>query len=166
MIRPSDFADWATDTVNNGRDSTPNKVQPTPSKVLSGWGFPEKPARGVFNYWMNNVGQWVRHFLNPSYISLSNGQSAVAGDRVIPDNSAGSVQINLPDTQNEGDTVRFRQRSDTLWSTNNLLVNPVNSSIEGDGSVMTVDSPLNDNTEFELYHDGSTWRVHVTKTFQ
>jgi len=59
--KPSVFPRWASDTENNGTLNSPNKVEPTELKKDKGWAFPEKPPRGEFNWWMNNVSEWVTY---------------------------------------------------------------------------------------------------------
>lgn len=161
-----DFPDWATDTVNNGSNNTPNKVTPGPAKIAAGWGFPEKPPRGEFNYWMNLVGLWIRHLLAPKYVIQVTTYTAEAGDRILPQNLAAIVTINLPATPTEGDTVYFRQIRNQLFSLFALTIGRNGSTIMGLAEDMTVglagDESL-DDIEFEMYFNGTTWTVNLTK---
>jgi len=162
-IVPEEFPDWATDTLNNGSNNTPNKVEPSVPKKANGWNFPEKPPRGEFNWWMNRVGLWVRYFANPTYTLTATATTLTAGDKVIPDNSAATVTLLLPATPSTGDTVYFRQGLGTLYSTFNLIVDRNGSTIQGVSSDLTV---TEDDIEFELSFDGTTWVSLVTKTIR
>ena len=158
--QPTQYPDWATDTENNGTNNSPNKSEPTASKLAKGWGFPEKPPRGEFNWWMNKVGEWIRHILSPTYTSRADTYTAVAGDKITPDNSAAALTINLPATPSEGDTVYFRQALDQPYSTYNLTVGRNGETIMGLSEDMTVSS---DGAEIEVAFNGSTWVVSKTK---
>lgn len=161
-IKPSILPDWATDTENNGSNNTPNKVQPTPTKLLKGWGFPEKPPRGEFNWWMNKVGEWIRHLVGPTYVVTADGSTVTAGSRVGPDNSSAVVTINLPAAPVNGDVVYFKQIKDQLFSTHNLIVGRNGSTIMDLSEDMTVGTG-SDNIEFEMAFNGTTWIVSKTK---
>jgi len=167
MAFPTDKPDWANDTENNGRDATPNKVKPTPTKIAKGWGFPEKPPRGEFNYWMNLVGQWILAFANPIYDPQVTGYLASAGDLILPDNSVAVCTITLPATPITGDTVTLRQVRNQLFSAFALTIGRNGSTIMGLTEDMTIgasgDTSL-DNIEFEMYYTGATWTVNLTKT--
>ena len=160
-IRPDAYPDWATDTEDNGTNNTANKVEPSAPKKAKGWGFPEKPPRGEFNYMMNKVGEWIRYFANPTYATQVDTYVAVAGDRILPDNSAGALTINLPATPSIGDTVYFRQQHDQPFSVNNLTVGRNGSTILGAASDFTIS--VTDDIEFECSYDGITWIVLKTK---
>lgn len=56
MAAPTEYPDWATDETNN--------LAPPPSKVAEGWVPAEEPPSSWFNWWMNLVGLWVRHFVS------------------------------------------------------------------------------------------------------
>ncbi len=159
--KPEAFADWATDTENNGANSSPNKVEPTPTKKAKGWNFPEKPPRGEWNWWMNKVGEWVRYLINPTYTLRADTYVAEAGDKILPDNSVAAITINLPATPTEGDTVYFRQKLNQLYSTFSLTVGRNGNTIMGLAEDMVVDA--DDNIEFEMSYNGITWIVFQTK---
>ena len=154
------FPDWATDTENNGIDSTPNKVEPTTLKKSKGWGFPEKPPRGEFNYWMNLVGDWIRDLAAPKYISQVDAYVSTNGDRILPDNSAAILTIDLPATPTEGDTVYFRQVRGQPYSTFSLTVGRSGETIMGLAEDMIVTT---DEIEFEMYYTGTEWEVNKVK---
>jgi len=60
VIRPSVSTEWASSaTVNNGSNSTANKVEPSATHKSTGYGYPEQPARNHTNWWMNSVYQWI-----------------------------------------------------------------------------------------------------------
>lgn len=159
-----DFPDWATDTVNNGSNNTANKVTPGAAKKAAGWGFPEKPPRGEFNYWMNLVGLWIRQLVSPVYTSQVDTYVSSNGDKILPDNSASALAIDLPASPVEGDTVTFRQVKDQLFSVYNLTVGRNGETIEGTAEDMVVGTTEGfDNIEFEMYFNGTTWTVQLTK---
>lgn len=160
--RPDAFPDWAVDTENNGSNNTPNKVEPTPTKKAKGWGFPEKPPRGEFNYMMNKVGEWIRYLINPTYTTQVDTYTAEAGDKILPDNASAALTINLPAAPVTGDTVYFKQAKDQLYSEYNLTVGRNGNTIMGDAEDMVVGAGSN-NIEFEMAYNGTTWVVSITK---
>jgi len=158
-IRPELYPDWATDTENNGSLNSPNKTQPTQNKLDKGWNFPEKPPRGEFNWWMNKVGEWVRYLINPSYTLRADTYTAVAGDKILPDNSVSSLTISLPATPETGDSVYFRQVVDQPYSAFGLTIGRNGSTIMGLSEDMTVGVGA-DDIEFIMAYNGSTWVVY------
>jgi len=151
-----DWPDWAVDTENNGSDNTPNKVEPTPTKKAKGWGFPEKPPRGEFNWWQNLVGLWVRQLASPVYTLQATTYIAVSGDRIIPDNSGAACTINLPLSPVLGDTVYLRTGFGTPYSTFNLTIGRSGETIGGVGSDLVVST---DSDDIKAYFTGTTWHV-------
>lgn len=60
--KPSTSTEWATTDVANGLNNTDNKQAPTPAQLLTGFTFPDAPARNTLNWWMNAVYQWNGYF--------------------------------------------------------------------------------------------------------
>lgn len=87
--------------------------------------------------------------------TLSSG-TADPGDTIIPDNSGGSVTINLPPTPASDTVVNFEAFPDNLLSTNNLTVGRNGQTIMGLAENMTV---AVDNVRFSMRFDGTTWGV-------
>jgi len=91
------------------------------------------------------------------FIKKTSSYTAVAGDLIIADTSAGPFTITLPATPITGATVTIADGDD--WSTNNLTVARNGSTIEG----------IADNVLFDikgayvvLVYDGDTWETFVS----
>jgi len=87
--------------------------------------------------------------------TLSSG-TADPGDTIIPDNSGGSVTINLPASPATNTVVNFEAFPDNPLSTNNLTVGRNSQTIMGLSEDMTV---AVDNIRFSMRFDGTTWGV-------
>ena len=59
---------WADTLVNNGANSSQNKVSPTTNHQNYGWGYPEQPPRNIMNWWQNAVYKWIDYL--GKYIDL------------------------------------------------------------------------------------------------
>jgi hypothetical protein len=83
--------------------------------------------------------------------------TAINGDRLIANTTAGSFTITLPATPVTGAYVQITDGGN--WLTNNLLINRNGSTIEGIADTLAVNIP---QTTIELVYDGTTW--HLTST--
>jgi hypothetical protein len=83
--------------------------------------------------------------------------TAINGDRLIANTTAGSFTITLPATPAAGAYVQITDGGN--WATNNLLINMNGSTIEGINDTLAVNIP---QTTIELVYDGTTW--HLTST--
>lgn len=83
--------------------------------------------------------------------------TAVTGNQIIADTSAGSFTITLPATPTAGDTVKVADNSD--WSVNNLIIARNGSTIEDEASNLTIDVGA---LIVDFIYDGATWQVFAT----
>ena len=101
---------------------------------------------------------WFELQIEPSYIEKTTTYTAVAGDNIFADTSAGAFTITLPSSPTQGDEVSFID-SESTFDTNNLTVEPGSEKIMANtaGDEMVVDS---NNAAFTLvYQDsGFGWR--------
>jgi hypothetical protein len=101
---------------------------------------------------------WFELQIEPSYIEKTTTYTAVAGDNIFADTSAGAFTITLPSSPTQGDEVSFID-SEGTFDTNNLTVEPGSEKIMANtaGDEMVVDS---NNAAFTLvYQDsGFGWR--------
>jgi len=100
MTRPSDLPEWASDPI------TGDIVEPSEAKKDQGWstvgGVPEKPAYQFFNWWMNNVYSWLKHWsdnvltaagiVSPGDITVATG-SELKTDTISEKTSSSGVNI-------------------------------------------------------------------------
>jgi hypothetical protein len=105
----------------------------------------------------------VGNLLAFSYTSQVDTYTAVAGDRILPENSSASLTIDLPATPSTDDTVVFKQVLDQPYSVNNLIVGRSGSTIMGVAEDTTVgsESTLLDDTILEFRFNGATWIASV-----
>lgn len=83
--------------------------------------------------------------------------TAVDGDRVIADTTAGSFTITLPGSPIIGSYVQITDGGN--WAVNNLLINRNGSTIEGIADTLAIDIP---QATVEFAYSGTTW--HFTST--
>jgi hypothetical protein len=92
------------------------------------------------------------------YIEKTSAYTALAGDNIFVDTSAGAVTITLPSSPSQGDTVSFIDAEGT-FDTNNLTVEPGSEKIMANtaGDEMVVDT---NNAAFALVYQDSDfgWR--------
>jgi hypothetical protein len=107
----------------------------------------------------------VGALVTPEFISRADAYTAIAGDHILPDNSAGVLTINLLATPSTGDTVIFRPTKDQLYSVFALTVGRNGSTIMGlaEDTVAGFDgATTEDNIEFEFKYNGTTWVISQT----
>ena len=101
---------------------------------------------------------WFELQIEPSYIEKTTTYTAVAGDNIFADTSAGAFTITLPSSPTQGDEVSFID-SEGTFDTNNLTVEPGSEKIMANtaGDEMVVDS---NNAAFTLVYQDSSfgWR--------
>jgi len=101
---------------------------------------------------------WFELQIEPSYIEKTTTYTAVAGDNIFADTSAGAFTITLPSSPTQGDEVSFID-SEGTFDTNNLTVEPGSEKIMANtaGDEMVVDS---NNAAFTLVYQDSDfgWR--------
>lgn len=93
----------------------------------------------------------------PAWILKSSNYTASPNDRIIANTTTGSFTITLPATPIAGTYVVITDAND--WKTNNLIVNPNGSTIEGLSDTLVID--LRDIT-VEFIYNGTTWQVTAT----
>lgn len=80
-------------------------------------------------------------------ITRTNGQTALLGEIVIPNNSASPLTINLPNTGLfVGGTIFFEQEVDDLYSVNALTIGRSSNNIMGFAENFVMNSALSDNS--------------------
>jgi len=87
-------------------------------------------------------------------VALVDMDTAEVGDIVLPDNSAGSLTINLPATPFTGAMVYFRQVFGQSFETNSVTIGRNGNTINGASVDVTVASP---DAQFSFFFDGATW---------
>ena len=92
--------------------------------------------------------------LGGSWSIKTSNYTAVAGDWLFCDSSAGAFTITLPATPSATNYVSIA--SGAFASTNNITIARNGSTIMGLAENMTVSSP---NINFQLVFDGTTWRL-------
>ena len=102
---------------------------------------------------------WFELQIEPSYIEKTTTYTAVAGDNIFADTSAGAFTITLPSSPTQGDEVSFID-SEGTFDTNNLTIEPGSEKIMAQtaGDEMVVDT---NNAAFALVYQDSTygWRL-------
>ena len=130
--------------------------------------FPTSPVNGQTTT-VNNItyqyssafSSWTR-VLNPSgttYIRKTTNYTAVTGDNIIADTSAGSFTITLPSSPSIGFNIRIVDGAN--WNTNNLIIARNGSTIEGSASDLTVNTGT---IMLHLVYDGTTWQVYPSSS--
>ena len=93
------------------------------------------------------------------YIEKTSAYTALAGDNIFVDTSAGPVTITLPSSPSQGDSISFIDAEGT-FDTNNLTIEPGSEKImeQTAGNEMVVDT---NNAGFALVYQDSTfgWRL-------
>jgi len=87
-------------------------------------------------------------------ISISNGGTAVEGDIVLPNNSAGPLTVNLPATPFTGARVYFQQVLGQPFSANALTLGRNGNTINNVAADVVIDI---NNLTFYAHFDGATW---------
>lgn len=81
-VRPNSSTQWASTDVNNGENSTANKIATTEYHKQYGFSYPEQPPRNIWNYWCNAVYRVINYLTNYYDIRLKtvaeNGAYSVA----------------------------------------------------------------------------------------
>lgn len=90
-----------------------------------------------------------------SYIPISTTYTAVAGDKILANTSAGSFTITLPASPATGQTVEFQDSAGT-WGVNALTIGRNGNTIMGLAEDMVAS---NTNMGFGLVYNGSDWRI-------
>ena len=91
--------------------------------------------------------------ISQTWVVKSANYTAVSGDRIIANTTAGSFTITLPATPITGAYVEITDGGN--WSVNNLLVDRNGSTIEGISDTLAID--IGQKT-VELIYDGTTWQ--------
>lgn len=89
-----------------------------------------------------------------SWQAKTGNYTAVNGDRLLCNTTAGAFTVTLPSSPAIGHSVRIK--AGPAASTNNLTIGRNGQTIMGLAEDMTV--PAN-NVDFELVFDGTTWRI-------
>ncbi|MFG6591290.1 hypothetical protein [Sulfitobacter sp. 1A12157] len=84
--------------------------------------------------------------------------TAIAGDRIIADTSAGAFTVTLPASPNAGDDVWFSDAGLNWFTNNNLTVDGNGSDIDG-AATFAADA---DGGYFTAIFDGTEWQVRLT----
>lgn len=95
-------------------------------------------------------------------ITRTNGQTALLGEIVVPNNSASPLTINFPNTGLfVGGTIFFEQEVDDLYSVNALTIGRSSNSIMGLAENFVMNSVLSDNARIQaIWVAGSTgWKL-------
>jgi hypothetical protein len=92
-----------------------------------------------------------------SYVRITSNYTALNGDRLIADTTAGSFTVTMPASPSTGHSVQITDGGN--WRTNNLLVNFNGATIEGINDTLSVNIP---QTTIELVYDGTTWQLIST----
>lgn len=91
------------------------------------------------------------------WVKKTTAYTAVAGDRIIADTTAGAFTITLPATPSAGDTIEFTDGNS--WFTNNLTIARNGSTIEGLADSIVFDVK---GISVQFIYDGTTWQVTTT----
>lgn len=125
MAAPIDYADWATSSVLDPVTGVPNKDMPNPTQIASGYLYLQKPVYNEFNWWQNNVGEWVRHFqdeaLQGAYVF--NGQKSFMNGRVGIGTNAPQQLLHIVNLTDDSARIRLQNtegRFDILADENEL----------------------------------------------
>ncbi len=86
------------------------------------------------------------------YLEKTGTYSAFAGDNLFIDTSGGAVEIDLPTSPSQGDTVSFIDAEGT-FDTNNLTIGRNSENIQGSAADLTVSVERAANTL--VYTDGT-----------
>lgn len=92
-----------------------------------------------------------------AWTSKTASYTAVAGDKIIADTTAGAFNITLPATPATGNTVEITDGSD--WSVNNLTVLRNGSTIEGGADDVLISTK---GVTVQFIYSGTTWQVVAT----
>lgn len=91
------------------------------------------------------------------WVKKTAAYTAVAGDRIIGDTTAGPFTITLPAAATAGDTIEFTDGNS--WATNNLTIARNGLTIEGAANDVAFDVK---GITVQFIYDGSTWQVTTT----
>lgn len=94
-----------------------------------------------------------------SWVKKTNNYSAVNGDKLIADTSAGTFTITLPATPNLGDSIIIADGA--AWGAINLTIARNASTIEGLAENLILDIT---GVQVEIVYDGATWEVYAIAT--
>lgn len=82
--------------------------------------------------------------------------TAVSGDKILADTTAGTFTVTLPASPVLGDTIIIADAGS--WQTTNLTVGRNGSTIEAATEDLVLDIP---NIQVEFVYDGTTWEVYA-----
>ena len=91
----------------------------------------------------------------PGWTKKTANYTAVSGDKILADTSAGTFTITLPATPTAGDSVVLADGAN--WATNNLTVARNSQTIEGASADLTLSMF---STQVEFIYTGTTWEVY------
>lgn len=95
--------------------------------------------------------------ISVSWLVKTANYTAVAGDKILADTSAGAFTITLPATPAAGTLIEIADGAD--WSINNLTVARNGSTIEGSSEDVGFNIK---GASVKLIYDGSTWEVFAS----
>ena len=93
-----------------------------------------------------------------TYTRKTSNYTAVNGDAIIADTTAGSFTITLPASPSLGASVTIVDGND--WSQNNLTINRNGSLIEDLAQDLVFDLR---GVKVEFIYDGTTWEIYVSE---
>ena len=142
QARPTGPVDWATQLLNNGPLSGPNRIDPSVDRQEAGWGWGEKPDFETLNGWKYNVSRLLKW-------------SADSVDRI-------DVQIaNIVGTPDATETVKGKARIATQVETDagsddTLIVTPAKLTawFSSLASEFVVSQGTNTNGRFRVWNSG------------
>lgn len=129
--------------------------------------FPNSPTNGqIFSsgtkkwQWSTAEGSWLAK--NPQgagpWKVMSSAYTAIDGDRIAANTSAGAFTITLPASPVAGNVVNFADAADS-WDTNNLTIARNGQTIEGLAENLVCD--VEGDMVLTLLYNGSTWQVYA-----
>lgn len=92
------------------------------------------------------------------FIIKNSNYTAVNGDKIAANTSAGSFTITLPSSPSSADNVTIIDAAGT-WDTNNLTIARNGQTIEGLSEDLTCDAE--GDMVITLFFNGTTWNVYV-----
>jgi len=91
------------------------------------------------------------------WIKVTANYTAVSGNRIIADTTAGSFTITLPANPTLGSSVTLTDGAD--WGTNQLIISGNGNDVEGVSTDIGIDVP---GVTVEFIYDGDQWQITAT----
>jgi hypothetical protein len=92
------------------------------------------------------------------FIIKNSNYTAVNGDKIAADTSAGSFTITLPSSPSSADSITIVDAAGT-WDTNNLTIARNGQTIEGLSQDLTCETE--GDMAITLFFNGTTWKVYL-----